>query len=265
MGIFTRFLSIPLKSVDDSSTNASAIVAATVAPPAARKNVRRKLTPALAPSYRLEANLEKCDCEAASFSFYPSFCGIALRSDTRRELAASGLDIVYRTVSTVVRSSDLFQTPSISGRCYFAQFARDAPCVLKGQLLSARRRRSAPFVGVTCLLAGHNVASKRHGHERACVRARKTTRFFYAKKITTQRERHGDIVHFTREYSRNCQLVNVTRPYSTRDRIEEMKGECERERERRREERTVETATPQLTAVGCELLGERYVATPHSR
>lgn len=95
--------------------------------------------------------------------------------------------------------------------------------------------RSASFVGVTCLLAGHNVVSKRHGH--ALARTRKTTHFFYTNKIMTCRWRdERDTVILCAKLSageRHAALPNTGS--NRRD-----------ERMQEREECTGDIATPQL-------------------
>lgn len=142
-------------------------------------------------------------------SICPSF-GITqrntLRSDTRRELAVGGLDTVYRTVSTVVRSCDLFLTPSDQWPLLFrAIYTRRTVCCKRSTATSTARRRgrrSAPFVGVTCLLlAGRNVATQVRDtatHALACARGK--LRFFFSRTNdydAPPTRRNDGIVHLT--------------------------------------------------------------------
>lgn len=79
-----------------------------------------------------------------SVSVRPSSFGTAqrsaLRSDTRRELAAGGLDTVCRTVST----AEIYSKHRRSA-AYFAQFTHDAPCEKVNRY---RRDAAAPFRSV---------------------------------------------------------------------------------------------------------------------
>ena len=84
-------------------------------------------------------------------------------------------------------TGDLFLTPSDQWPLLFCViYTRRTVCCKRSTATGTARRRgcrSAPFVGVTCLLLAcrsqrRRVAGKRHGHVRARVRARETAFFF---------------------------------------------------------------------------------------
>lgn len=226
------------------------------------QNVRRKLTPALTSFFKIrgeswgtQLRSESLDDRADAISLflslssllYPSslrYCAekCALRSDTRRELDAGGLDTICRTMSTVMQSSDLFQIhtaidrwPQLFRAIYTRRNMRFKRSTATGRYAVVPFHSSASPVYYSPVTTSQARDIVTH----ACARGKKP-RVFHTKYYDVPPMRqHGDIMHLAREYLQNCQAGA------------ELKRETKRKFERKREERTPANRNLRQSNVNC--------------